>query len=357
MATKQIQTYPLTGPDSTQTVKIALDILKPHLPVSLPIYRRLQFGRFFEATVLVTNLPLRPPGRDDVVSTDQPNAHKDEPYFIAFVDRSCRPETEVWFFGSWETQAISSTHEKHIDSILTAFVHSLKSLSMPTSIHQDVLNAEIEKLKQDAQKDSAGISRSDYGGHMLDPDIMLWGAVHERTFPILEQLGYLSKKAHMAGAVPNHTFVWDVDKDLKGVQELEPLPQGLEWSELKAEHFPLVRSRTQIPRQDRTLAVLPNLGIFDTNTQQPVSWAFVGLDSSLTSLHVEPEWRGKGLAKAITTKLFREKMALFWEDEMKRLAYGYVIVGNRASEGMCRSLGGKSEWEVYWLRVDLGTVS
>ncbi|KAK3706321.1 hypothetical protein LTR37_012836 [Vermiconidia calcicola] len=333
MATKEIQIYPLTRPDSTQTVKTALDVLRPHLPVSLPIYRRLQFGRFFEATVLITNLPPRAPGEDNA-STDQPNGHENEPYFLAFVDRACRPVTEVWFFGSWETQPISPTDEKDIDDILTAFMHKLKTLRIPTSIHQDVLNAEIEKLKEDAQKDSAGISRSVYSGHILDPNVMLWGAVHERTFPLLERLGFLSRKAHMAGAVPNHTFIWDVDDDLKEVHELEPSPQGLEWGELRMEHFPLVRSRTPIPRQDRTLAVLPNLGIFDANTQQPVSWAFIGLDASLTTLHVEPEWRGKGLAKTITTKLFREKMGLFWEDGVKRLAYGYVTVGNRASEDL-----------------------
>jgi len=70
-------------------------------------------------------------------------------------------------------------------------------------------------------------------------------------------------------------------------------------------------------------------------------------------LHVEEAWRDRGLAKAITTKLFREKMDRFWEEGVEQLGHGYVIVGNKASEGMCRSLGGRSEWQCYWLRIDL----
>ena len=63
------------------------------------------------------------------------------------------------------------------------------------------------------------------------------------------------------------------------------------------------------------------------------------------------------MAKAITTKLFQEKMGMFSEHGVHRLAHGHVIVGNRESEGMCRSLGGKSDWEVVWLRVDLSLIS
>lgn len=63
-------------------------------------------------------------------------------------------------------------------------------------------------------------------------------------------------------------------------------------------------------------------------------------------------------------------MDIFWEGERSepnspgspggpgrpRLAHGYVIAGNEESEGMCRSLGGRRGWDVYWLRVDLGLV-
>lgn len=336
MSSSQVQRHSLTGSDSHEIINHALATLKPNFPICIPLYRRLQFGRFFDATSLLTNISPGSP------------APQDSPWLFAFVDRSCRPETEVWFHGSWEsnTNSLSSHEEKAIDELVRNLVSAMKDLGVPTSIHQDLLNAKAEELK--IEKDHGGFSRDDYGGHMVDSNIMLWGATHEKTVTTLQRLGLLNMR-FKTGLVPNFTFIWDVDS----LPTPKELPDELRWGELKPEHFSIVRSRTQIPRQDRTLAVLPNIGIFSKNTMQPIAWAFVGLDASLTTLHVEPEWRGRGLAKAVTTKLFKEKMGSFWEEGMKRLAYGFVIVGNKESEGMCRSLGGKSDWLAYWLRVDL----
>ena len=234
----------------------------------------------------------------------------------------------------------------------------MRNLEVPTSIHASTLttqptnNTTTNNHDENNDKDSAGISRTSYSSHAANSNIMLWGAIHTLTVPILTKLGYI-QQASKPSLIPNHTFLWAVD----ALPPVKPLPQGVIWGQLQPEHFALVRSRTQIPRQDRTLAVLPNLGIFDENdAERPVAWAFIGLDASLTTLHVEPEFRGRGLAKAITTKLFKEKMGLFWAEGVEKLAHGYVINGNAESEGMCRSLGGRSDWEVYWVRVDLGEV-
>lgn len=116
-----------------------------------------------------------------------------------------------------------------------------------------------------------------------------------------------------------------------------------------------MRSRTQIPRQETTLAILPQLAIRNTDNV-PVAWAFVGLDGSLTTLHVESEYRGRGLAKSITTKLFNEKMEALWEDGVDKMAHGYVVVGNDASSAVSTSLGGKNGWLAYWIRVNLEKV-
>ena len=328
----------------------ALAALKPHLPVSLPLYRRLQFGRFFEATTLLTNLRLDSTGGPSQIP-------KEEPWLIAFVDRSCRPETEVWLYSSWESLPTSSNLapggiEEHL---ILSLVKAMAALPTPTSIHQDILDAKAANN----DKDSAGLSRDDYAAHMLSPIIMLWGAIHQATVPLLERLGVAGGEKFKTAATPNLMFTWDVD----AVPPEKELPEGLRWGKLRPEHFALVRSRTQIPRQDRTLAILPNLAIFPTTASSPdpdpIAWTFVGLDASLTTLHVEPAYRGRGLAKALTIKLFSEKMGVFWEQEgsgdgsTTRWAQGYVIRGNAQSEGMCRSIGGKSEWDVYWVRVDM----
>jgi GNAT superfamily N-acetyltransferase len=337
-----IHKHHLTGKESKQTIKHGLDVLRPHLPVCLPLYRRLQFGRFFDATVLLTNisdLERRYPEQDSLP----------EHWLLAFVDRSCRPETEVWLYASWEDGPTTANLSVETDELLHSLLRAMKDLGAPPSIHGNPTGTSSNGA---TDTDSAGLSRSDYGGHAADPNVMLWGSIHERTVRLLQDLGVLTTR-FKAAIVPNHCFIWQVDSMKRYDQRA--LPAGLKWGELQREHFELVRSRTAIPRQDRTLAVLANLGIFHEK-DEPVSWAFVGLDSSLTTLHVEPEYRGQGLAKAITTKLFREKMDLFWEDGHSRQAHGYVIDGNKESEGMCRSLGGSSRWQVYWLRVDLQLV-
>lgn len=346
-----IKKFPLTDAVSPSIIKHALDVLRPLLPVSLPLYRRLQFGRFFDATCLLTNLSL------DAQHDIEANGQNNKPWLIAFVDRSCRPETEVWLAASWEVATSDPSREEQdrIDDLLRQLIIAAKNLPVPTSIHQTVLDA---NPSNDPGADHGGFSQKDYAGHAADTNIMLWGATHQKSTEAMKRIGALSYK-FKTSLMANYTFVWDVDT----MTDPKNLPEGLRWGQLKPEHFHLVRSRTQIPRQDRTLAVLPNIGIFpfdsDTNESSnpdPVAWVFVGLDGSLTTLHVEKAWRGQGLAKAITTKLFKEQMERLWEPGQKRFAYGFVIKGNEESEGMCRSLGGVSDWMVYWLRVDLGAL-
>ena len=357
-----IHVHSLQGPDSDSAphdsiLQNALATLRPHLPVSLPLYRRLQFGRFFDATTLLTNLALKG-------SSFDPDKPSEKPWLIAFVDRSCRPETEVWLYCSWESQhpGVNAGDGRQFDnagkeeSLLRSLLASTKSQRIPESIHADIIAAKEGQRNHEtngaSSVDSVGLSRDDYAAHMLDPQIMLWGSIHQTTTSLLQQIGVAGGMKSQAGATPNLMLTWDVD----ALSPEKPLPSGLRWGDLRREHFELVRSRTQIPRQDRTLAVLPNLGIFPSDANEPVAWVFVGLDGSLTTLHVEAEWRGRGLAKAMTVKLFRERMGLFWEEGLTKWAHGYVIRGNKESEGMCRSLKGRSDWDVYWVRVDLAAV-
>lgn len=97
----------------------------------------------------------------------------------------------------------------------------------------------------------------------------------------------------------------------------------------------------------------------------PVAWAFVGLDGSLTSLHVEPEFRRLGLGRALVLRLFRGGeeggegglMGRFWEDGVEKLAHGNVLVGNSASAGMCEALGAVEGSVVFWVGVRVGGFS
>lgn len=145
------------------------------------------------------------------------------------------------------------------------------------------------------------------------------------------------------------------------------LPPGFRYGKVDPKDYPLVKSRTQIPRQDRTLVKLPSVAIYPTEssstTPQPIAWAFLGLDASLTTLHVEPEYRGLGLAKSLSLKLFSEDMKIYWqhnpapvgEDDHNEERYGHadVATDNNASQRVCESLGGNWHFEVFWMRIAL----
>ncbi|KAK3111668.1 hypothetical protein LTR53_012852, partial [Teratosphaeriaceae sp. CCFEE 6253] len=312
--------FSLANQPGYQVILVALDCLRPYLPASLPLYRRLQSGRFFdESSYIVSNVQrddvrhcivpcasgLSQSGRDDAL---------ERPWVIAFVDRSCRPETECWIFGTWEANGegplVQGTERaREAERLVRGVVETVARLPIPSSTHQAYAPSDQH------ERDTTGLSRDDYGAHAVDLDMMLWGAVHESTAMILQRLGVVGEQFQKSSCIPYHTFVFDVAR----MPKPPPLPKGLLWGELHPQHFGLVRSRTQIPRQERTMAILNSLAIYPSTLARspntpPLAWALVGLDGSLTSLHVEPEWRGKGLAQALTTKLFREMMDGYWEE-------------------------------------------
>ena len=114
-----------------------------------------------------------------------------------------------------------------------------------------------------------------------------------------------------------------------GVQvQLQLQELGLEWSEIYPEkgEFRTVISASEIPREERTLSLLPcvalrrrrgrgwgKTSVGDQEMEgegggdvggELVAWAFLGVDGSLTSLYTAPGYRGKGLGKAVAGRLF-----------------------------------------------------
>jgi hypothetical protein len=82
----------------------------------------------------------------------------------------------------------------------------------------------------------------------------------------------------------------------------------------------------------------------------PIAWVFRGLDGSLTSLHVEEEWRGKRLAKLLGAKMLKASLG------EEGIAHADVAQENDPSHRVCKSIGGESFSTVYWLRIDLAKV-
>ncbi|GAB7363554.1 hypothetical protein MBLNU230_g3821t1 [Neophaeotheca triangularis] len=148
------------------------------------------------------------------------------------------------------------------------------------------------------------------------------------------------------------------------------LPAGFRWSKLHPDDLALVIKRSHIPRKPRTLGLLHNLAIYPEDGEMeelglrraaPIAWAFVGLDASLTTLHVEPEWRGLGLAGKLTGSLFRAGLEEFIVNEIgdaagvgdEIMAHAVVVQGNQASIRVMEGLGGLAGWWCYWVRVKI----
>ncbi|KAK1769954.1 hypothetical protein QBC33DRAFT_529693 [Phialemonium atrogriseum] len=184
------------------------------------------------------------------------------------------------------------------------------------------------------------------------------GSLHEAVRQALIGAG-VSVRA--TGVTPRGVG-WDFyDKWLFRVEDLAgaggggggELPAGMRWDAIRdSGDAALVRARTAIPRKEATLLLLPNTAIrLDDGT--PIAWAFLGLDGSLTSLHCEEPYRGRGLAKALAARLMRDHLGDFGDDGW---CSADVSIRNPQSQGVCRSLHGKRAWKVSWFWVDLASV-
>lgn len=323
----------------------AIDLLSSHLPYCLPILRRLQFHLQTEYSQILTSF-------DQAMNPDIGTC-----FAIAYLDRSRRSETECWLYLSNEKPEHCSSSPNCLgckDAVLS-ILSQIASLPLPPSVH--------------GMPGRADLSTGSLEAHALNHDIMLAGSVHEKIAKIINEAGF--GLTDMPGHSLRYTkYIFDIDS-LPGD---EILPPGLIWGNVREEDFDLVRSRTSIPRKNATLKILPSIAIFpdadDPGTTAPIAWAFLGVDSSLSSLHVEPEYRGRGLAKKMAAKIWRGSLTSIrvlpanvestnGKDISQRIKnYGHadVAIDNVESNAVCRSLGGKASWIVYWLRIDLAAV-
>ncbi|EXJ61164.1 uncharacterized protein A1O5_11956 [Cladophialophora psammophila CBS 110553] len=183
------------------------------------------------------------------------------------------------------------------------------------------------------------------------------------------------------------------------------LPPGYEFGPMRPSDLQTVLDRTPIPRTLATLRQFVSLGLFRRDEQPSpgpgrgpaVGWGFLGKDASLSSLHTEPEHRGKGLAVALGRELLRrqhvvspsdaaaEAEAEVEEEKEGEISHGDVGRGrgnrsryptidysrsttsakpfawahadvsqsNTASRRVMEKLGGMALWMVMWTEVDM----
>ncbi|OJD28086.1 hypothetical protein ACJ73_00513 [Blastomyces percursus] len=208
-----------------------------------------------------------------------------------------------------------------------------------------------------------------------------------------------------------HRSTYDpLSKKHEGTSEISDndsgLPQGYRFHDLKrrsgvqAQQLDLVLSRTDIPRSKKILQQNPSVAVYydggadDTCSscpgvtanrdpgcalgEMPVAWAFLGLDGSLCTLHVEEGHRRHGLARVIGREVMKlamgEKGGVFTagfgsrsgfdrgeigeigkgeDDNDQGWIFADVSLQNKVSRKVMGKLGGEPAWTVKWVVVEV----
>ncbi|KAI1082739.1 hypothetical protein F5B20DRAFT_482405 [Whalleya microplaca] len=290
-----------------------LEILKAHIPHSLPLLRRLRFMRFAGGSTAHTHI---------LFASEPPSYYAAEaPFTAAYLDFSRGPETEVWLYSSLERAATD-----------------------PSAFHPDALQDGEETAVRALR--TVKRLRDEYSEERREVPTVFAGTLSEALRRVLVgNRGFVVPYCE-----PYDKWVFQVDKlPVPDVPNASALADGMRWESVRRADIPFMLSRSKIPRKERTVTLLPSMALYREDGT-PVAWCFLGPDSSLTSLHCEEEYRGRGFAKAVAAKLLREHLADYGDDGY---CWADVAPDNLSSQGVCKSLGGKIASAVSWSRIDL----
>lgn len=327
-------------------------VLKSTLPYSINLtYRTQHPNRTPDAHILATF----PPSFTPITTSDQaiPKC-----WAAAYFDRSMRPETELWIFATGEIPGHHSPSEDfcpECSKAVLSLVDYMSTLPIPPLHPENAPALEVARAHEKEYPETGPTARyplnaGSYLRHLLIPSVVTLGACHQQVVQVLSTAGLVREE--FPGREADLNKFWFKVSDLPQTREL---PGELRWGEMRDKDLAIVQARTSIPRTTRTLLSLKSVGVFEKETDRVVAWTFLGLDGSLTTLHTEPEYRGKGIAKAVAVRIFREHApGLAVDDEGNAWAHADVYVGNVQSESVCKSLGGKPSVKILWVRIDIG---
>ncbi|KAI1174950.1 hypothetical protein F4777DRAFT_348512 [Nemania sp. FL0916] len=279
-------------------------------------------------------------------------ARTETPFAAAYLDLSRGPETELWIYSSME---------RRVGSSVSAGATEANGVGIE-------LGGEVEDGEKKEGEEIAAIETACAIALLRavrrEQDIYFVPGSRRslaRAFPTI-LVGALNEvlRENLAAAGMAIVSTGLYDKWVFRVAELPaddevPLPTPLEdgrcwvWDKVRKGDIPFMISRTEIHRTERTMKLLPSTALYlDDGT--PVAWAFLGPDSSLSSLHCEEPYRGKGIAKAVAVKLLKDHLKDYSDD-----GYGWADVApdNLGSRRVCQSLNGRVEWQISWSRLNL----
>ncbi|KNG87745.1 hypothetical protein ANOM_004458 [Aspergillus nomiae NRRL 13137] len=378
-----------------------IPLLKAQLPYSIPLLRRLQHGLAYPsstAKILTT-----------FSGADAPTS----PWLAAYVDLFAGRETQIVIYSSLEAQATSPVGECQFVSILRdssqslelaraqllALLSHVKTYLLPeylSSIQSTRSSPIPNNLGQDPASKHSGLIPAP------PPQAFLIGNLHTGLFSLLSASGDYTHSEPVPGLrvhrFDNPPYVKYLFRGQNSVIDSSdsfdspdsapaPLPDGFRFPDregrigVQPHQYDLIRFRTNVPRSRGTLTKLPGVAIYsDRKTQlqphlsdssdaaesspnraplgeMPIAWAFLGTDGSLATLHVEPEYRGQGLASHVSKEAMRQGMAEggIWRnygEAGEAWVHANVLESNIASRRVMEKLGGDIGWTCTWTVVE-----
>jgi len=149
--------------------------------------------------------------------------------------------------------------------------------------------------------------------------------------------------------------LWVVPTSAVSSKPRRPLPEGYSVGRVPEDQLDIVISTSSIPRQKSTLKLQANVGIMSPEGEL-VAWGYLGIDGSLATLYVLPEYRGKGLATQVAVELLCRLENGGFNDlgysGKSGFVHSDVKEGNAGSEGVMKSIGGTVEWTSSYLHLD-----
>ncbi|KAL9623984.1 MAG: hypothetical protein Q9160_001737 [Pyrenula sp. 1 TL-2023] len=314
-----------------------LSLLSTCLPYSLPIYRRIQFleshpNPEHARIIIFPPLPSVPIPND----ASPESIAKTPPFIVASVDLSRGQETQIWMFSSLELPDIEA-----LNSFPNNDGQKFREVvrQQMNEIFSIVYNELVPKLPD--------LAPESYRHKRLGKPLpysrsrVLIGTLHQ----------------NLRALIPTHTVVRIDSPYMKYIFPMasfsEPvtLPPQYEFCDLQRSHLDAVISRTEIPRSIPTLLSMYSGGIVHDSHPNPIAWGFLGFDGSLSTLHTEPEHRGKGLGVQMSRHLFQDQGAVF--SSGTDWAHADVGEDNQQSRRVMEKIGGRVMWQNCWVEVEL----
>jgi hypothetical protein len=360
--------------------------LVAELPFTLPLARRIEFhlshpispiSRIFVATIA--------PAADDTAVVDgwldswlgeESDPKTASPWLAAHIDLSTQGQTQVWVYASWEhpdagyfsstvadlppaseeasatvsdASSIAATADgeddpraqAHEDLFYTLFhyIHTDLIPHQPTSPNEDWLN-----LQRTGKYLSIPYSR----------DKVLFGTLHEVLWRYFEN----SARTRIDPSYLKYVFSLPSPElkdagDAASADHEIGLPEGYYLADMRREHLQMVLDRTLIPRTLKLLYQMESVGLFFKDDPTPVGWGFLSKDHSISSLHTEPEHRGKNLAVAVGKALLRKGSLISQSKQGVYYGHADASQSNIGSRRVMEKLGGVAKWRVAWIEIDL----